>query len=198
MPTLLFIKRTLSSSASLLSLHLSFITKIMWPPPSPPLHSIAQLWSKVLRMPAFIAHSNIFPVRFRNASSVTMPASPARCPVCASPLLLYTQSFIHLSTLCDLMCSPHLEWWSIFVRKKEYGINKGNAAQRGMIFGTLLMWFSMYHRDLFSFYYPFWMCMIVCLWELCVTLYARGSSLVVLLYVCVCVIRETTLNLLIW
>lgn len=34
------------------------------------------------------------------------------------------------------------------------------------------------------------MCVIVCLWELCVTLYARGSSLVVLLYVCVCVYKR--------
>lgn len=124
--------------------------------------------------------------------SVTMPASPARRPVCASPLLFYSP----VNTLWLNVFAPPRVIIYIFEEKRIW--NKGNAAQRGMIFGTLLMWFSMYHRDLFSFYYPFWMCMIVCLWELCVTLYARGSSLVVLLYVCVCVIRETTLNLLIW
>lgn len=117
-----------------------------------------------------------------DASSVTVSATLTRCPV-----LLF---------ICFSSPLPLRALWlnvfataSIFVRKTIE--NKGNTAQRGGIFGTLLMWFSMFCRDLFSFCYPFWLYEFF-LWELCVNLYACGSFCLFLsiLYVCVCYKRD--------
>lgn len=107
---------------------------------------------------------------------------------------LFVFRLLFRCVLCDLMCSPPpLYLWGKLLKTK-------GTQHRGVgFFGTLLMWFSMFCRDLFSFCYPFWLYEFF-LWELCVNLYACGSFCLFLsiLYVCVSVIRETTFNSLIW
>lgn len=156
------------------------------PPHQPPTHIdtllIAQLWREVLKnAPAFIAHPG-------DASSVTVSATLTRCPVLlficfSSPLLLRA----HLSTLCDLMCSPPplYLWGKLFE-------NKGNTAQRGVIvWNTINVILYVLQRFIF-FLLPFLTVYDFFLWELCVNLYACGSFCLFLsiLYVCVCYKRD--------
>lgn len=98
-----------------------------------------------------------------------------------------------LSMLCDFVCLPHLRGlWG-----KEYEFNKGNAAKIGMIWDTINVILHVPQAEIFFFFLPFLNVYDCDCGSLC-NLYACGSFLVVdLLYVCVCVLRKTTLNLLI-
>lgn len=156
------------------------------PPHQPPSHIdtllIAQLWREVLKnAPAFITH-------------------PWRCFVCHRVRHLDEMScftfylfFISSSVACSSVNALWLNVFataSIFVRKTIWK-QREHSTEGWDFFGTLLMWFSMFCRDLFSFCYPFWLYDFF-LWELCVNLYACGSFCLFLsiLYVCVCYKRD--------
>lgn len=66
----------------------------------------------------------------------------------------YTKTFVHLSSLFDFMCSPHLE----LVTQYEL-LNKGNAAKMGMIWNTInvILYLPQAEKIVFLFFvfYPF-------------------------------------------
>lgn len=122
-----------------------------------------------------------------DASSVTVSATLTRCPVLlficfSSPLLLRA----HLSTLCDLMCSPPplYLWGKLFE-------NKGNTAQRGGIFWNTINVILYVLKRLIFFLLPF-LTVYDFFCGSCVNLYACGSFCLFLsiLYVCVCYKRD--------
>lgn len=139
-------------------LQLLFLFSYLYPPRSPltPTARLSVTVKKSFNMPAFVNHSNLFPLGAWNAFSVYMPAF--NLTLIVHSCLLFT---CHCSlTLCvrptsNDTCGLWQEGYEL--------LNKGNAAKMGK-FWTLLMWFCMFHKLRKSWvFYLFWMGMILCL-----------------------------------
>lgn len=189
--TLLSLKSIITSSDQLLQL-LLLLTYLYPQVTSDPL--IARLSvtvKKSFNMPAFINHSNVFPLGAWNALSVYMSASLTRCIL----TLIVRPVFYSLVIALWLyvFAPPEL----CFVRNRKCCRIKG-AQQRWVWFGTLLMWFCLFHKVSKLCFLSF--LKVYDLMFVCVNLYACDNFFVLdLMYVCVCVcvMRKTTLNLLI-
>lgn len=149
-----FYLNIITSSDQLLQ---AFLFAYLYPPRSPrtrPLHDFQWLWRNVFNMPAFINHSNMFPLgASKNALSVYVLAFPRL----ADLTLVVHFFFIFTRHRSLTLCSPHLKWDICGSRGVIVEI-KGTQQRRGW-FGTLLMWFCMFHKPsksfLLFFFLPF-------------------------------------------
>lgn len=171
------------ASTAPLSLYISLSTKVTSDPP-PPIARLSVTVKKSFNMPAFINHSDMFPLGAWNALSVYMPALLTSWSFCASSLSLYTQLFIHLSLLFDFVFAPP---WMIVVEKNMNCCWIKGTQQRWVWFGTLLMWFCMFHKPGKSLFFT----LFECLWSyvcVCVNPYACEHFFCHWSHVCVCVL----------
>lgn len=124
------------------------------------------------------------------------------CPPPWRDVLFYFLFVFHLLFCCVLICQRSVTSCvrhRLYICEENYLKTKGTQHRGVGFFGTLLMWFSMFCRDLFSFCYPFWLCMIFFCGS-CVLICMHVGVFVCFFQSCMCVsvIRETTFNSLIW
>lgn len=118
------------------------------------LHDFLWLWRKVLICLLLLT---TLPLGAWNALSVYTPA-------CILTLIAHSLSFYSLVIALWLLCvrPTSNDTCGLWGEGSEL-LNKGNAAKMGKC-GTLLMWFYVPRAEqIMSFFYPFRMCMILCL-----------------------------------
>lgn len=185
--TLLSQKSIITSADQLLQLF--FLSTYLYPPRSPPT-LIARLpvtVKKSFNMPAFINHSNMFPLGAWNALSVYMPAFPTF--LCILTLIVHSV-FYSLALWLYVFAPTSNDSCGLRGEGCELLLNKGNAAKMGMIWNTINVILYVPQAEQIIVFYPFWMCMILCVREcvcVCVNLYACENFFLLSISVCMCV-----------
>lgn len=159
-------KSTITSSYQLVLL--LFLSTYLYSARSPltlPLHNFPVTVKKSLDMPAFINHSAVFPFGARHS------VSPHACfpdqPICLCILTLIVHSVFYSLVIAVWLLrvrptsSDNCGLWG---KEYELLLNKGNAAKMGMIRNTInvIVFVPQAEQIMFCFFYPFWMCMILC------------------------------------